>query len=73
MLNHWADLFPPKLSANRPFQRRRFILNRAHACAKVRGQPVNMIAVDYYDQGALIPAVKELNQERIEANRRSGR
>jgi hypothetical protein len=73
MLNHWADVFPPKLTANRPFQRKSFILHRAHKCAKVRGQPVNMIAVDYYDQGALIPAVKELNQERIAANRRSGR
>jgi hypothetical protein len=72
MLNHWADLFPPKLTANRPFQRKQFILNRAHKCAKLRGLPVNMIAVDYYDQGALIPAVKELNRERIEANRRSG-
>jgi hypothetical protein len=25
---------------------------------------VNMIAVDYYDQGAVVEAVKQLNEER---------
>jgi hypothetical protein len=64
MLNHWADLFPPRLRANRPFQTEKFLLERAHECARARGMPVNLIAVDYYDQGDLIAAVKELNDER---------
>jgi hypothetical protein len=64
MLNHWADLFPPRLEANRPFQTKRFILDRARRCARERGLPVNLIAVDHYDQGDLIDAVKTLNDDR---------
>lgn len=70
MLNHWADYFPPKLSANRPFQTRRFLLERAHRCARERGLPVSLIAVDGYDQGEFLPAVDELNGERVQALRR---
>jgi hypothetical protein len=70
MLNHWADLFPPQLTANRAFQTQRFLLERAHKCARARGMPVNLIAVDFYDQGDLIPAVEELNGEQIRAVRR---
>ncbi len=70
MLNHWADLFPPRLRANRPFQREPFILQRAHRCARKLGLPVNLIAVDHYDQGDLIPAVQALNAERIQKLRR---
>jgi len=70
MLNHWADLFPPRLEANRPFQRRRFLLRRARRCARQRGLPVNLIAVDFYDQGDLLPAVAELNDERARTVRR---
>jgi hypothetical protein len=64
MLNHWADLFPPRLRANRPFQTRQFLLKRAHQCARKRGMPVNLIAVDYSDQGKLVEVVRELNDER---------
>jgi hypothetical protein len=64
MLNHWADLFPPRLRANRPFLTKKFLLERAHECQRKRGMPVNLIAVDYYDQGDLVEAVKALNDER---------
>jgi hypothetical protein len=71
MLNHWADLFPPRRAANESFQTRKELLHRAHKCARERGLPVNLIAVDHYDVGDLIPAVGELNRERIRAaNRR---
>jgi hypothetical protein len=70
MLNHWADLFPPRLRANRPFLEKRFILERAHRCARERGQPVNLIAADHYDQGELIAAVRDLNGEQVRAVRR---
>jgi hypothetical protein len=63
MLNHWADLFPPRLRANRPFQTRRFLLQRAHECQRERRMPVNMIAVDFSDQGDVVEAVKQLNDE----------
>ena len=71
MLNHWADVFPPRLRANRPFQRERFILSRARRCGRARGLPVNLIAVDHYEQGDLIKAVERLNSERVEAARRA--
>src|SRR5829696_2683380 len=64
MLNNWADVFPPRLRANRPFQTKKFLLKRAHECERKRGMPVNMIAVDFYDQGAVVEAVKALNDER---------
>ncbi len=69
MLNHWADLFPPRLRANRPFLREQVILDRAHRCARARGVTTNLIAVDHYDQGRLIPAVAALNAERVRAVR----
>jgi hypothetical protein len=68
MLNHWADVFPPRLRANKPFLRKDFILEHAARCARERRQPVNLIAVDHYDQGELIPAVAELNARRIRAH-----
>lgn len=71
MLNHWADLFPPRLRANRPFQTEKFILQRAHRCARERGLPVSLIAVDHYEQGDLMQAVRALNAERIQARRRT--
>ena len=64
MLNHWADLFPPRRSANEDFQTREELLARARECARKRGMPVNMIAVDHYDLGALVEVVDELNSER---------
>ena len=73
MLNHWADLFPPRLEANRPFQRERFVLSRAHRCARERGLPVSLIAVDHYEQGRLLAAVDALNAERIRALRQRQR
>ena len=66
MLNHWADVFPPRLQANVPFQRERFVLSRAHRCARKRGVPVSLIAADHYDQGELLAAVDALNSERIQ-------
>jgi hypothetical protein len=71
MLNQWADVFPPRAGANPPFQTRAELLHRAHQCARQRGLPADLIAVDHYDQGDLIPTVAELNRERIKAAERS--
>jgi hypothetical protein len=64
MLNHWADVFPPQLRANRPFQTRRFLRQRLRECERRREMPVNLIAVDFYDQGEVVDVVEELNAER---------
>ncbi len=73
MLNQWADVFPPRASANPGFQTKQAIIGRAHECARKRGLPVNLIAVDYYDQGDLIDSVAKLNRERIRAARGKNR
>ena len=70
MINHWADIFPPRSSPNEPFQTEKEIVGRAKRCQRKRGLPVSLIAVDHYELGALIPAVDRLNAERIQALRR---
>ncbi|HEX2358579.1 MAG TPA: hypothetical protein VHH72_02050 [Solirubrobacterales bacterium] len=64
MLNHWADVFPPRLKANEGFLKRRFILERARECARARGLPVSLIASDFYDTGDLVEAIDAINAER---------
>ena len=64
MLNHWADVFPPRLTANAEFLERRFILQRVRQCARARGLPVSLIASDYYDTGDLVEAVDAINAGR---------
>lgn len=71
MINHWADLFPPRRSANKPFQTKRFILEHVHRCERKREMPVSLIAVDHYDQGALVEAVTAINREHVKAHRRA--
>ena len=58
MLNHWADVFPPQRGANAEFQTREAILDRARQCARERGLPVSLIAVDHYDLGDLVDSVE---------------
>jgi hypothetical protein len=71
MINHWADVFPPRSSLNEPFQTEQAIAGRAKKCERQRGLPVSLIAVDHYELGSLIPAVDALNAERIQALRRA--
>ncbi len=65
MLNMWADVFPPRVGPNIPFNDEQFILDFARECEQEREHPVNLIGVDFYDQGGLLGAVDELNAERI--------
>jgi uncharacterized membrane protein HdeD (DUF308 family) len=71
MLNHWADVFPPRATVNKPFQTEREIIRRARRCERERGVPVSLIAVDHYELGSLVRAVEALNAERIQALRRA--
>jgi hypothetical protein len=61
MVNNWIDRFPPQITDNRKVLRRQFIERRARRCARERGLPVSLIASDFYDQGRLVDAVRELN------------
>ena len=65
MINNWADVFPPRAGANPPFLEKQFILDRIRECERERGQPVNLIASDFYDQGSLLEAVDEVNADRV--------
>jgi hypothetical protein len=61
MLNHWIDRFPPPPSANGAILTRAFLQRRIADCAKARGQPVSLIATDFYEQGDLIDVAREIN------------
>ena len=65
MLNMWADVFPPRVAPNIPFNDEELILDLAARCEEEREHPVNLIGVDFYDQGGLIDAVDQLNSERV--------
>lgn len=64
MLNHWADVFPPKRAANAAFLSGRFLRDRLARCEQARGMPVSLLATDHYDQGELLRVVDEVNAER---------
>lgn len=64
MLNHWIDRFPPPLGENRRASTRTALRRRVDRCEEVRGRPVNLIAVDFYDEGAVVAIARELNARR---------
>ena len=63
LMNHWIDRFPPPPSDNRDVSQRRTVLRRVRSCRDARGDVPNLIAVDFYDRGDVIPAVGELNRQ----------
>jgi hypothetical protein len=64
MLNHWIDRFPPPLSGNRKVLTERFLSRQIRRCERERQMPASFVAVDYYDQGALIDVARRINRER---------
>ena len=64
MLNHWIDRFPPPLSGNRQILRERFLTRQIRRCERERQMPASFVAVDYYDQGALVNVARRINRER---------
>lgn len=64
MLNHWIDRFPPPLSGNRKILTRRFLTRQIERCEAERRMPASFVAVDYYDQGALIDVARQVNRSR---------
>lgn len=61
MMNDWADIFPPRPTANLPLVKEPFILARARQCTEQRGKMPNIILTDYYNRGDVIGAVNALN------------
>jgi hypothetical protein len=61
LVNHWIDRFPPPPSANARIGRRAFLRARLRRCARERGLLPNLVAVDFYDMGAVVEVARELN------------
>ncbi|HEX5088627.1 MAG TPA: hypothetical protein VFV89_12525 [Nocardioides sp.] len=59
-LNHWVT--PPSEEAAAEVNSVEFLQNRVDRCAQERGQPVNLVAVDFYETGDLMGVVNELNR-----------
>ncbi len=61
MMNHWIDRFPPPPAENRAAGSKDAIMRRVTACRERRGRVPNLIAVDFYNRGAVIQAARDLN------------
>jgi hypothetical protein len=62
LLNHWVNTDPaPRPSNAAIVNAREALLARARACERLRGERVNLVAVDFYATGDLFEVVDELN------------
>ena len=61
-LNHWVEKLPRSPSTAERVNDLDFLLDRARRCEKLRdGALPNIVAVDYYDKGAVVDATAALN------------
>lgn len=64
LMNHWIDTTPmPKPSNADSVNTHDFLLRRIRAFQQERGRIPNLVAVDFYRVGDLVPLVRELNAE----------
>jgi hypothetical protein len=61
LLNHWLAGNPRPIQAANKVNARNLLLPRAQECQRDRGHVPNLIAVNFYDRGALLDAVNTLN------------
>ena len=66
LLNHWVSPPSPEVAAEANSED--VLLDRARRCSEERGQPVNLVAVDFYGNGDLLAAVDALNDAGSAAN-----
>jgi hypothetical protein len=65
LINHWIDTSPaPKPSNAAIVNTREALLDRIHHCEQQRDLTANLIAVDFYKEGDVFGAARELNGER---------
>ncbi|RYP89012.1 hypothetical protein EKO23_00855 [Nocardioides guangzhouensis] len=60
LLNHWIT--PASESAAASVNEADVLGDRIDMCARLRRQPVNLVAVDFYESGDLLPVVAALNE-----------
>lgn len=61
LLNHWLSPGDEKTAATANAED--VLLTRARRCASARGQAVNLVAVDFFEEGDLRRVVRKLNRE----------
>ncbi|MBV7700494.1 PI-PLC domain-containing protein [Streptomyces sp. TRM70350] len=66
LLNHFITADGGRRLDAGTINSREYVLNRAHACERQRGRPVNFVAVDYATIGDARAAVDALNTERLQ-------
>ena len=65
LLNHFVS--PPSAELAAEANTEDVLLARAERCSEDRGQPVNLVAVDFYESGDLFATVDELNGRLVPA------
>ena len=68
-LNHWLDTFPPSRTAERAIGRPRALRRRIAKCTRERGRAPGIVAVDFYDQTAVVQVARALNAQHRETGR----
>jgi len=63
-INHWVT--PPSEEAAARVNSAELLQGRADRCAKQRGQPVNLVSVDFYETGDLMDVVDALNRQALD-------
>jgi uncharacterized membrane protein HdeD (DUF308 family) len=61
MVNHWLSSFTALVSNAQKANAAEVLGERVRECQQERGQIPNFVAVNWYDQGELLPVVNELN------------
>jgi hypothetical protein len=61
MLNHWLNLFPPSRAAERPLGLAPALRRRISECTEERGRWPGIVAVDFYEQTAVVRVARALN------------
>jgi hypothetical protein len=67
LLNHWIETAMPKPSNAAVVNARDALLARIQGFERERGHVPNLVAVDFYKVGDLIPVVRELNERPMSA------
>ena len=62
LINHWINTDPlPRPGNGAIVNAYEPLLRRARTCQRIRGQPVNLLAVDFYERGDVFEVVDTLN------------
>jgi len=61
LINHWIPPFPPSARTNAAIGRRPFLQTRVQQCQRRRDRTGAIVAVDFYEQTAVVDVARRLN------------